>query len=63
MMVSWIGNLPLSWMKYYDGWKNETCFISNVPGGTRVQVLDGSVLETIVPIIPIFGAVGQFCCN
>lgn len=63
LMVRWIGNLPFSWMQYVDGWKNETCFVSNVPGGTRVEVLDGCVLETIVPVVPLFGAVGQFCSN
>lgn len=63
LMLRWMGNLPLGWMQYVDGWKNETCFVSNVPGGTRVEVLDGCVLETIVPVVPLFGAVGQFCSN
>lgn len=63
LMLRWMGNLPLGWMQYVDEWKNETCFVSNVPGGTRVEVLDGCVLETIVPVVPLFGAVGQFCSN
>lgn len=63
LMLRWIGNLPLGWMQYVDGWKNETCSVSNVPGGTRVEVLDSCVLETVVPLVPLFGAVGQFYSN
>lgn len=46
-------------LKLFGGFDAQTFLVTNVPGGSLIKILDGCVLEKIVPIAPIIKSIGK----
>ncbi|ERL84174.1 hypothetical protein D910_01552 [Dendroctonus ponderosae] len=47
-----MGFVPIKLMENYMGYDAQTFMLTNIPGGSRIEMFDGCILEKVVPIAP-----------
>uniref|UniRef100_A0AAR5P5N4 O-acyltransferase WSD1 C-terminal domain-containing protein n=1 Tax=Dendroctonus ponderosae TaxID=77166 RepID=A0AAR5P5N4_DENPD len=53
-----MGFVPVKFIDNYLGFDAQTFLLTNIPGGSRIEMFDGCILEKVVPVAPNVKGIG-----